>query len=62
MADSNRPGAHNSDRAGEIVFGETLLHSTTLPHLQRHHQRPCRLVGYQVTRWLSVEAVEVRHE
>lgn len=61
MAESNRPGAHHSDRAGEFVFRQTLPHTTALPQMQRHHHRRCQLVGWAVDRWLGVSRVEVHH-
>ena len=61
MQEEKRPGAHHSDRATECVLVGTLPHSTRLPHTQRSRNLPVRLIGWRVTRWLAVEAVEVRH-
>lgn len=60
MAASKRPGALNSDRAGDCVLGGTLPHTMRYHHLQ-HTRPPFRIVGWRVSRWLSVEAVEVKH-
>jgi hypothetical protein len=61
MADKSRPGADKSDRAGENVLGGTLPHITRSPHLQLRSNAPCRVIGWRVSKWLAVEAVEVRN-
>jgi len=63
MTESNRPAARwQSARAGDFISGEMVPHTTAAPHLQRHRRnRPPRLMAWRVDRWLSVEAVEVRH-
>jgi hypothetical protein len=59
MQKAERPGAHHSDRAGEIVLGGTLPHSTGHTDAQRRRADASRIIGWRVTRWLGVEAVEV---
>lgn len=61
MADMKRPGAHHSDRAGEFVLAGTAPHTIEAHGLQRRTDPPCRIVGWRVSRWLAVEAVEVAH-
>lgn len=58
MTASKRPGAHHSDRAGEIISGETFPNSTVTPNAQRHRAPPLRIVSWRVNRWLTVESVE----
>jgi len=62
MTARKRPGAHDSDRAGDFVLGGTLPHTTGTPNPQRRPEPPCRIVGWTVTRTLNVEAVEVTHD
>jgi hypothetical protein len=54
-----RPGAHHSDRAGEVVLAGTLPLTTAIQVLQLHRVTPLRLVSWRVNRWLGVETVEV---
>ena len=61
MAKTHRPGAHHSDRAGEIVLGGTFPHNIATPHTQRDRMKPLRLISWRVNRWLGVESVEVCH-
>lgn len=62
MTKKNRPGAHHSDRAGEFVLARTILHTTNTPALQRCTIPYCRIVRWRVSRWLSVETVEVAND
>jgi hypothetical protein len=61
MTARKRPGAHDSDRAGDFVLAGTLPHTTGATEPQRRADVPCRIVGWKVTRTLNVEAVEVAH-
>jgi hypothetical protein len=61
MAAQKRPGAHHSDRAGVNVLEGTPPHTTRTPEPQRRADPPCRIVGWRINRWLSVENVEVGH-
>ena len=61
MHHTRQPGAHSqSDRVGDIVLAGTLPHTIGKTDLQRRRLSPCRVIGWRVTRWLAVEAVEVR--
>ena len=60
MSECRRPGALLSHRAGEIVFGETTPLSITSGRLQIHQKSTTRVIVWKVTRWLGVEAVQVR--
>lgn len=61
MTSMKRPGALASHRAGNGVLAGTLFHTTTAATPQRHRRNPPpRLIGWRVSRWLTVEAVEVR--
>lgn len=62
MTKTRRPGAHHSNRAGEFVLGRTTLHTTEMTDLQRYRGTCCRIVRWRVSRWLGVEAVEVKHD
>ena len=59
MTSKKWPGACYSDRAGNTVLDGTLPHTTEAHELQRRVDPPCRIVGWRVSRWLAVEAVEV---
>ncbi len=52
-----QPGALASDRAGELILGGMSLHTAKQDAIQLP-----RIVSWRVTRWLAVEAVEVRRE
>jgi hypothetical protein len=54
MAQTKRPGALTSHRAGEIVLGGTSLHTIVEPSSQRFNRT------WRVNRWLNVEWMEVR--
>ena len=60
MTDKNLPGAHSSDRAGERVLCGTAPHTISLPYPQRH-ATSCRIVGWKVSKSLTVDSVEVAH-
>lgn len=62
MHNTNRPGAHvqMGNRAGECVLGGTLPHTTPETHPQSRIAS-VRLVGWRVTRFLTVEGLEVKH-
>jgi hypothetical protein len=63
MTATSRPGtvtlAEDSNRAGKIVLGRTISHTTETNQLQRRADPPCRIVGWRVSKWLAVEVVEV---
>jgi hypothetical protein len=62
MTVKNWPGAHHSDRARECVLRRIPFHTTGNPELQRRADPPCRIVGWRVSKWLAVEAVEAKHD
>ncbi len=63
MTTTKWPGARieecNSYRAGNGVLAGTRSHTIEAHELQRSVNPPCRIVGWRVSRWLAVEAVEV---
>ena len=62
MHETTQPGAHVqvSDRAGNFVLGGTISHTTSEHGSQSSRTPPVRVVGWRVSRWLSVEQVEVQ--
>jgi hypothetical protein len=61
MTTEKRPGALTSARAEEIVLRGTLPFIIAAPNWQSHHTVAPRIIGWRVTRWLNVEAVEAQH-
>jgi hypothetical protein len=59
MTAKNWPGAHHSGRAGNTVLGGTVSHTIEVHELQRRADPSSRIVGWRVSKWLCVEAVEV---
>jgi len=59
MAAKKWPGRHQR-RAGKVVLAGTLPDTTATAEPQRRADPPCRIVGWRINRWLSIESVEVR--
>lgn len=61
MREAVRPGAHHSDRAGKSFDKERISHNRVKPTSQRCRPLLCQIIKWHVTKFLSVEAVEVAH-